>query len=275
LLSKQVQREDEQIFSKDDLKGGVEDMTRRSWVRTVFDARRLAAILATVVVGLVLLSPQQTEARGWGWHGGGWGGGWGWGVRGWGWPGYWGYPYAYAGYPYYPYYPAYGYQPAYSYQYPAPQMAAAPAPAPIVAAVPTSESFRIFFGFNKAHLAEDAMPEVDKAIAAARRDGTSRVEIVGATDTVGTGGYNMALSRKRAEAVRDYMIAHGIAANEITLRGVGYTELLVQTGKDVRERQNRRVDIVVTGSSAQPQPQAYNNAPGVALHGGVVTPVTP
>jgi outer membrane protein OmpA-like peptidoglycan-associated protein len=249
-------------------------MARRSWVRTVFDARRFAAILATVVVGLVLLSPQQAEARGWGWHGGGWGGGWGWGVRGWGWPGYWGYPYAYAGYPYYPYYPAYGYQPAYSYQYAAPQVAAAPAPAPIVAAVPTSESFRIFFGFNKAHLSEEAMPEVDKAIAAARRDGTSRVEIVGATDTVGTGGYNMALSRKRAEAVRDYMIAHGIAANEITLRGVGYTELLVQTGKDVRERQNRRVDIVVTGSSMQNQPQAYN-APGVALHGGVVTPVTP
>jgi outer membrane protein OmpA-like peptidoglycan-associated protein len=246
-------------------------MARLDWARKLLEAAWRAGLLASLALGLLALAPKDASAaHGWGW-GGGWGGGWGWhGGWGWGWgfPGYWGYP---AYWPYYPngYYPPYA--PAYGY---VARPAVAAAPAPAVAALPERESFRVFFGFNKAHLAEDAMPVVDKAIAAARRMGAAQIEIVGTTDTVGTNSYNLALSRKRAEAVRDYMIAHGVAANEITMRGVGKTDLLVQTGDDVRERENRRVDIVISGSTRQAGYAAPYAAPS-GVSGMVVTPVRP
>jgi outer membrane protein OmpA-like peptidoglycan-associated protein len=244
--------------------------------RKLLAARWLAGFMASLLVGILLLTPSQAEAA---WRRGFYGGYWGyphfWGI------GYWGpryYPYGYYPYGYNPYYaPAYyapGYAPGYAYvsQPVATVAAAAPAPAPVpsVAAVPQNESFRVFFDFNKSSLTREGAAVVDQAIASAKRNAATRIEVVGATDTVGTGGYNLALSRLRARAVRDYMVAHGIAADEIGLRGVGKSELLVQTGDNVRERQNRRVDIVISGSSTAPE---ASNAPQQSLSGMIVTPV--
>ncbi|TBR25145.1 MAG: OmpA family protein, partial [Reyranella sp.] len=64
-------------------------------------------------------------------------------------------------------------------------------------------------------------------------------------DTSGSESYNMALSLRRANAVKDALVREGVPATNIAVLGRGEQGLLVQTGDNVREPQNRRVEIVV------------------------------
>ena len=65
------------------------------------------------------------------------------------------------------------------------------------------------------------------------------------TDTSGAPAYNMALSLRRANAVKDALVREGVPATAIAVVGRGEQGLLVQTGPNVREPQNRRVEIVI------------------------------
>ena len=67
----------------------------------------------------------------------------------------------------------------------------------------------------------------------------------GHTDTSGPEAYNMALSLRRANAVKDALVRNGVPAQAITVIGRGEQGLLVQTADGVREPQNRRVEIVI------------------------------
>ena len=55
----------------------------------------------------------------------------------------------------------------------------------------------------------------------------------------------MALSLRRANAVKDALVREGVPATAIAVVGRGEQGLLVQTGSNVREPQNRRVEIVI------------------------------
>ena len=67
----------------------------------------------------------------------------------------------------------------------------------------------------------------------------------GYADTSGTPRYNMGLSIRRANAVKAELIKDGVPQNAITVQGFGDTHLLVPTGPNVREPQNRRVEIIL------------------------------
>jgi hypothetical protein len=71
------------------------------------------------------------------------------------------------------------------------------------------------------------------------------ITVRGHTDTTGSPQRNEALSERRAKAVADELTRHGVPASAITTEGVGETDLAVQTGDQVAERQNRRVNIAV------------------------------
>jgi outer membrane protein OmpA-like peptidoglycan-associated protein len=73
--------------------------------------------------------------------------------------------------------------------------------------------------------------------------GDTRVIATGYTDTSGSADYNMGLSLRRAEAVKDVLVGEGIPAQNITTIGRGEADPLVPTGDGVREPQNRRVQI--------------------------------
>jgi len=81
--------------------------------------------------------------------------------------------------------------------------------------------------------------------AGGRSASVTRIAVTGHTDTSGAPAYNMALSLRRANAVKDALVREGIAAAAIAVTGRGETQLLVQTGDNVREPQNRRVEIVL------------------------------
>ncbi len=124
-------------------------------------------------------------------------------------------------------------------------VAPAPVAAPVAAAPAAARTYLVFFDFNRADLTDRARAVISEAATAAPQVGTTRIEVSGHTDTVGPAGYNQALSMRRAEAVAGELERRGIPRSQMVLQAFGFTRLLVPTGPNVREPQNRRVEIVL------------------------------
>ncbi|WP_291299144.1 OmpA family protein [Elioraea sp.] len=119
-----------------------------------------------------------------------------------------------------------------------------PAPAPAAAPAP-ARTYLVFFDFARADLTDRARQIIAEAAANAPRVQTTRIEVTGHTDTVGSAAYNQALSVRRAEAVAAELERRGIPRSQMAITGRGFSQLLVPTGANVREPQNRRVEIVL------------------------------
>ncbi|MBR0684279.1 OmpA family protein [Roseomonas eburnea] len=121
---------------------------------------------------------------------------------------------------------------------------AAPA-APVAAAPAPARTFLVFFDWNRADLTQRARQIIGEAAQARTRQAVTRIEVNGHTDTSGSAQYNQGLSVRRANAVAAELVRLGVPRNEIVARGFGQTQLLVPTPDNVREPQNRRVEIVL------------------------------
>jgi len=120
--------------------------------------------------------------------------------------------------------------------------AVAPPPAPPPAAAP---SYMVFFDWDRSNLSQQALNTIKQASDAYKTKGSARITATGHTDTSGPEAYNMALSLRRANTVKDALVRNGVPATAIAVIGRGEQGLLVQTGDGVREPQNRRVEIVI------------------------------
>jgi len=119
--------------------------------------------------------------------------------------------------------------------------AAAPPPPP----APQAPSFIVFFDWDRSNLSAQALNTIKQAAAAYKTKGSARLTATGHTDKSGPEGYNMALSLRRANTVKDALVREGVPATAISVVGRGKTQPLVQTADGVREPQNRRVEIVI------------------------------
>ena len=75
------------------------------------------------------------------------------------------------------------------------------------------------------------------------------LQIEGHTDSVGEAVYNQRLSESRADSVRAYLVAQGIAATSVTTSGFGETQPVTSNETPVGRQQNRRVELVVGGAA--------------------------
>jgi hypothetical protein len=132
-----------------------------------------------------------------------------------------------------------------------PPPAAAPPPPP------APPSYMVFFDWDRSNLSPQALSTIQQAAAAYKTRGGARITATGHTDTSGPEAYNMALSLRRANTVKDALVKEGVPAMAITTVGRGEAGLLVQTGDGVREPQNRRVEIVVVVQMAGYDKAAY------------------
>ena len=73
--------------------------------------------------------------------------------------------------------------------------------------------------------------------------GGRRFQVAGHTDSKGKDDYNMKLSQERAEAVRNYLISKGIAAERLTAKGYGETKPVADNATEEGRTQNRRVEL--------------------------------
>ena len=78
-----------------------------------------------------------------------------------------------------------------------------------------------------------------------RRRARVHISATGHADRAGSEDYNMALSLRRADSVREALIAGGVSADAITVAGRGESEPAVPTADGVKEQANRRVVIVL------------------------------
>lgn len=129
-------------------------------------------------------------------------------------------------------------------QAPAPAPMAAPAPAPAPAVQP-ARSYLVFFDWDKATLTDRARQIIREAADNSTRVQYTQINVNGYTDTSGSAKYNMGLSIRRARAVANELVRDGVPKNAIVIKGFGETHLLVPTGPNVREPQNRRVEIII------------------------------
>ncbi len=121
---------------------------------------------------------------------------------------------------------------------------AAPVAAPAAAPAP-ARTFLVFFDWNRADLTARARQIIAEAAQARTQQQVTRIEVNGHTDTSGSARYNQGLSERRAAAVAAELVRLGVPRNEIVTRGFGQTQLLVPTADNVREPQNRRVEIIL------------------------------
>lgn len=103
----------------------------------------------------------------------------------------------------------------------------------------------VFFDLDKSELKSESMPELERVIALLRQTPTMRIEFDGHTDDQGNDSYNDALSQRRADAVRSYVVSAGIDASRLIARGFGKRRPMAQgTTDDVRQL-NRRVEMQI------------------------------
>jgi OOP family OmpA-OmpF porin len=119
------------------------------------------------------------------------------------------------------------------------------APPPPAAPVAQSNSYMVFFDWDRSNLSAQAMSTIQQAANAYKTKGNARIVATGHADKSGPENYNMALSLRRANAVKDALVQNGVPATAISVVGRGESQPLVPTADGVREPQNRRVEIVI------------------------------
>jgi outer membrane protein OmpA-like peptidoglycan-associated protein len=101
----------------------------------------------------------------------------------------------------------------------------------------------IFFETAKATIKKASYKQLDAVVRVLKADPSLYADIEGHTDNVGNDEYNMDLSQKRAEAVRDYFVSKGISADRLTAQGFGETQPIATNETATGRASNRRTVI--------------------------------
>jgi outer membrane protein OmpA-like peptidoglycan-associated protein len=105
----------------------------------------------------------------------------------------------------------------------------------------------VLFDFNQATLKPGAREKLAKMSGILLAYPTLHLSVEGHTDSVGSDEYNMKLSERRADSVRDYLTSNGINAANIQAVGMGKANPVASNDTGAGRQQNRRVEMVVSG----------------------------
>jgi outer membrane protein OmpA-like peptidoglycan-associated protein len=103
--------------------------------------------------------------------------------------------------------------------------------------------YGVTFDFNQSTLKPESDAILQHAAEALTANSALAIEVQGHTDDVGDDAYNVKLSGQRAETVRTWLGAHGIAAQRLTAKGYGKTQPVVENSSDANRARNRRVEL--------------------------------
>ncbi|WP_299097594.1 OmpA family protein [uncultured Winogradskyella sp.] len=113
----------------------------------------------------------------------------------------------------------------------------------------------IYFDFDKSNIRYDAEIELQKVLAVLNKYPTMNIDIRSHTDCRGPADYNEKLSDRRAKSTRQYLIDNGIAAERLTAKGYGESQLVNDCGceptnesscSEEEHQLNRRSEFIIT-----------------------------
>jgi outer membrane protein OmpA-like peptidoglycan-associated protein len=119
-----------------------------------------------------------------------------------------------------------------------------PQPAPEPVAEPPLMRFEdVLFDFDKSNLRPEADAILQPVLEMLQRDPSLSVDIEGHADWMGSDEYNIRLSQRRAQAVVDWLVAHGIARERLNAVGKGEREPIASNETAEGRQLNRRVEV--------------------------------
>jgi len=104
---------------------------------------------------------------------------------------------------------------------------------------------KLFFAWDQAVIDEVSFPVLDEVVQALKDNRSFRVEVEGHASSEGSYDYNQSLSEKRAEAVLDYLAAHGVGKERLLSKGFSSSVPAATNLTEAGREQNRRVEFVV------------------------------
>ena len=105
-------------------------------------------------------------------------------------------------------------------------------------------SHGINFDYSKATIKPESMGEISAIYKFLSENAGSKFEVGGYTDSDGSDASNLALSQKRAEAVKTQLVSMGVDASRLTAKGYGKTTPIADNATFEGKVQNRRVEFV-------------------------------
>lgn len=103
----------------------------------------------------------------------------------------------------------------------------------------------VLFAINSSYLSEEAKKELDKFYTHIADRPAKTLLVEGHTDATGTAEYNLWLSEKRAESVKEYLVNLGLSASQIQTKGLGQTQPVASNSTTEGRLKNRRVTITI------------------------------
>lgn len=106
-----------------------------------------------------------------------------------------------------------------------------------------AEAVLVYFDSGQAALDSTAQPLIDYTAQHYRQGQPAVLTVIGYTDNVGGTYPNLVLSARRAQSVKQALVARGIPAERIQIQALGESDPAVQAGANTADAQNRRVRI--------------------------------
>lgn len=104
------------------------------------------------------------------------------------------------------------------------------------------------FAFDSSDLTPTAKVNLDKLAEVLINNPDTNINIYGHTDSKGADDYNQKLSERRANSVKNYLMAKGVASSRMFPMGVGEREPVASNDTDAGRAQNRRVEFAITAN---------------------------
>ena len=114
------------------------------------------------------------------------------------------------------------------------------------AAKPIEEKFilrGVNFESGSAAITPDSYSVLDQVVKSLKAYPEVRVEIAGHTDNVGKDDYNLVLSQKRAESVKQYLVNAGLSADRLVAKGYGESTPIASNATPAGRADNRRIEF--------------------------------
>jgi outer membrane protein OmpA-like peptidoglycan-associated protein len=108
----------------------------------------------------------------------------------------------------------------------------------------------VLFDFDSAAIRPDAEGTLGELAAVLEAYGKRPARIEGHTDSIASEAYNQKLSEERAQAVRAWLVAHGVAAGRLTTAGRGESQPVADNATAAGRQLNRRVEVIIAKGGA-------------------------